>query len=194
MPATAQDPSAPIITCDLLASDAFQAIANPVNCVGTMGAGLARQFAKRYPEILPPYRTACRTGKLRPGQVLLHRLRQDHHPHYVVNFPTKDHFNGSSRLTWIEQGLRDMYPKLEEEGITTLALPALGTGDDGTAGWIEFGRPYWDFQIRAEPETRLIEPEEGLMLLFPSYMFHRTLPFAGAGERISIAFDVLRGE
>ena len=30
------------------------------------------------------------------------------------------------------------------------------------------------------------------MLLFPSYTFHRTLPFAGAGERISIAFDVLR--
>ena len=49
-------------------------------------------------------------------------------------------------------------------------------------------------RIRAEPETRLIEPEEGLMLLFPSYMFHRTLPFSGSGERISIAFDVLRGE
>ncbi len=32
------------------------------------------------------------------------------------------------------------------------------------------------------------------MLLFPSYMLHRTLPFAGAGERISIAFDVIRGE
>ena len=32
------------------------------------------------------------------------------------------------------------------------------------------------------------------MLLFPSYMFHRTLPFTGAGERISVAFDVLRGE
>ena len=31
------------------------------------------------------------------------------------------------------------------------------------------------------------------MLLFPSYMFHRTLPFAGTGERISVAFDVLRG-
>ena len=72
--------------------------------------------------------------------------------------------------------------------------PALGANDDGTAGWIEFGRPYWDFRIRGEPETRLIEPEEGLMLLFPSYMFHRTLPFAGPGERISIAFDVLRGE
>ena len=66
--------------------------------------------------------------------------------------------------------------------------------DAAHAGWIEFGRPYWDFQIRAEPETRLVKPEEGLMLLFPSYTFHRTLPFKGDEERISIAFDVLRPE
>ena len=88
-----------------------------------------------------------------------------------------------------------IHPSAWLSGVYYVALPpALGADDDGTAGWIEFGRPYWDFQIRAEPETRLVEPEEGLMLLFPSYMFHRTLPFAGTGERISIAFDVLRGE
>ena len=88
-----------------------------------------------------------------------------------------------------------IHPSAWLSGVYYVALPpALGADDDGTAGWIEFGKPYWDFRIRAEPETRLIEPEEGLMLLFPSYMFHRTLPFAGAGERISIAFDVLRGE
>ena len=88
-----------------------------------------------------------------------------------------------------------IHPSAWLSGVYYVALPpALGADDDGTAGWIEFGRPYWDFRIRAEPETRLIEPEEGLMLLFPSYMFHRTLPFAGSGERISIAFDVLRGE
>ena len=88
-----------------------------------------------------------------------------------------------------------IHPSAWLSGVYYVALPSsLGADDDGTAGWIEFGRPYWDFQIRAEPETRLIEPEEGLMLLFPSYMFHRTLPFAGGGERISIAFDVLRGE
>ena len=88
-----------------------------------------------------------------------------------------------------------IHPSAWLSGVYYVALPpALGADDDGTAGWIEFGRPYWDFQIRKEPETRLIEPEEGLMLLFPSYMFHRTLPFSGPGERISIAFDVLRGE
>ncbi len=88
-----------------------------------------------------------------------------------------------------------IHPSAWLSGVYYVALPrSLGADDDGTAGWIEFGRPYWDFRMRAEPETRLIEPEEGLMLLFPSYMFHRTLPFAGEGERISVAFDLLRGE
>ena len=76
-----------------------------------------------------------------------------------------------------------IHPSAWLSGVYYVALPSsLGADDDGTAGWIEFGRPYWDFQIRAEPETRLIEPEEGLMLLFPSYMFHRTLPFHRLGR------------
>ena len=88
-----------------------------------------------------------------------------------------------------------IHPSAWLSGVYYVHLPGAVAGDDSAhAGWIEFGRPYWDFQIRAEPETRLVRPEEGLMLLFPSYTFHRTLPFDGDGERISIAFDVLRRE
>ena len=86
-----------------------------------------------------------------------------------------------------------IHPSAWLSGVYYVHLPRAVDEDDAAhAGWIEFGRPYWDFQIRAEPETRLIKPEEGLMLLFPSYTFHRTLPFKGDEERISIAFDVLR--
>ena len=31
----------------------------------------------------------------------------------------------------------------------------------------------------------------GRLVLFPSWFWHRTLPFAQAGERISVAFDVM---
>ncbi len=88
-----------------------------------------------------------------------------------------------------------IHPSAWLSGVYYVHLPrAVDADDPAHAGWIEFGRPYWDFQIRAEPETRLVKPEEGLMLLFPSYTFHRTLPFEGDEERISIAFDVLRRE
>ena len=59
------------------------------------------------------------------------------------------------------------------------------------AGWIEFGRPPSSFNCTIEPEVKTHRPEEGLMLLFPSYMYHRTIPFETEEERISIAFDVL---
>ncbi len=61
----------------------------------------------------------------------------------------------------------------------------------GEAGWIEFGRPRSDIHCTVEPEVRALQPKEGLMVLFPSYFYHRTVPFEAAEERISIAFDVL---
>lgn len=59
------------------------------------------------------------------------------------------------------------------------------------AGWIELGRPPKHLHHSVEPEVRAIQPEEGLMLLFPSYFYHQTVPFETAETRISIAFDVL---
>lgn len=59
-----------------------------------------------------------------------------------------------------------------------------------TSGWIEFGRAPDQFSCGVEGDVITIQPQEGLMILFPSYMYHRTIPFAGTGTRISVAFDV----
>ena len=67
--------------------------------------------------------------------------------------------------------------------------PALGAGDD-PAGWIEFGQPHRGLPQLDDARLLRIRPQEGVLLLFPSYVYHRTLPFAGAGERISISFDL----
>jgi len=36
-----------------------------------------------------------------------------------------------------------------------------------------------------------VRAEPGRLVVFPSWYWHRTLPFAQPGERISIAFDVM---
>lgn len=59
------------------------------------------------------------------------------------------------------------------------------------AGWIEFGQPSQAFNWTQPPAVRSIRPEPGLLVLFPSYFFHRTIPYDTDGTRISIAFDVL---
>ena len=58
------------------------------------------------------------------------------------------------------------------------------------AGWIVFGRLPSNFRCAVESETRAFQPEEGLVVLFPSYFYHHTMPSESADTRISIAFDV----
>jgi len=65
------------------------------------------------------------------------------------------------------------------------------TEDEGRAGWIEFGRPPDHLHAKSVPPVRSFQPEEGLMLLFPSYFYHHTVPFDSEETRLSIAFDVL---
>jgi uncharacterized protein (TIGR02466 family) len=58
-------------------------------------------------------------------------------------------------------------------------------------GWLEFGRAYYMLNAKAEAPVRLVQPEEGLIVLFPAYFGHRTIPFESDEERISVAFDVM---
>ncbi len=77
-------------------------------------------------------------------------------------------------------------------GVYYAALPDLIEDESAQhAGWIEFGQPLLRHTIEQEPPVKLIRPQEGLMLLFPSYFPHRTLPFSSDQTRISIAFDIM---
>lgn len=58
---------------------------------------------------------------------------------------------------------------------------------DPRAGWLKFGEPN-RAPAGCGPE-KFVEPQPGLLVLFPSYMWHGTLPFEGS-ERLSMAFDV----
>ena len=85
-----------------------------------------------------------------------------------------------------------IHPAAWLSGVYYVRLPeAIGAADDGEAGWIAFGRPPAHFHLTVPPKVTPVKPEEGLMLLFPSYFYHHTIPFESAGTRISIAFDVL---
>lgn len=76
-------------------------------------------------------------------------------------------------------------------GVYYVALPpGMGDGETTQDGWIEFGHPPPDFEANFEPQVLAYEPREGDAFFFPSYAFHRTLPFKGDVQRISIAFDV----
>jgi tetratricopeptide (TPR) repeat protein len=62
----------------------------------------------------------------------------------------------------------------------------------GREGWLKFGEPGTPTSPRLEP-GHWVKPEPGLLVLFPSYMWHGTEPFSSAGTRLTCAFDLVRG-
>ncbi len=70
-----------------------------------------------------------------------------------------------------------------------IALPSAVEGE-GREGWIKFGQPGIPTDPPLQPR-HFIRPEPGLLALFPSYMWHGTVPFSGDETRLTIAFDVV---
>ena len=117
------------------------------------------------------------------------------HP-YIANLPTA--WKLSAWTTILQsQGYQHghIHPTGWLSGVYYVALPSATAGDrESHAGWIEFGRAPDYFACAEQYELHQIEPEEGLLVLFPSYFFHNTVPFVSDEARITIAFDFRVGE
>lgn len=65
-------------------------------------------------------------------------------------------------------------------------------GEHGGEGWLQFGEPAFPTTPPAPPEY-FVRPEPGLLVLFPSWFWHGTVPFSGGPDdrRLTIAFDII---
>jgi hypothetical protein len=70
-----------------------------------------------------------------------------------------------------------------------ISLPDDLPGSPEKSGWLEIGRPPPELGLDLPP-LATFEPKAGHLVLFPSYLFHGTRPFAG-GERLTVAFDLV---
>ncbi len=112
---------------DLFASNA-QTLVNTVNCVGVMGKGIALGFRKRFPEMHREYVHKCERGEVQLGRPYLWASVL---PPWVLNFPTKGHWRENSKLEAIVEGLVYLEQHYKEWGISSLAVPPLGSGLGG---------------------------------------------------------------
>ena len=117
-------------TGDIFAEDA-EALVNTVNCVGVMGRGIALQFKRAFPANFKAYVEACKRGEVLPGRMLVFETGQLANPRYIVNFPTKRHWRGNSRIEDIEAGLNALSGVIREHDIRSVAVPPLGSGLGG---------------------------------------------------------------
>lgn len=117
-------------TGNILESEA-EALVNTVNCEGVMGRGIALQFKQMFPDNFKKYVAACRRGDVEPGRMLVFETGRTSGPTYIVNFPTKRHWRGKSRMEDIDAGLKALVAEVQDRGICSIAIPPLGCGLGG---------------------------------------------------------------
>lgn len=115
---------------DILKENA-EALVNTVNCVGVMGRGIALQFKNTFPDNFKEYAIACKKKEVQPGKMLVHTTGRTHNHKYIINFPTKRHWRGKSRMEDIESGLKALVETVHEHNISSIAIPPLGSGLGG---------------------------------------------------------------
>ena len=108
-----------------------EALVNTVNCVGVMGRGIALQCKRMFPENFSAYAAACKLGEVQPGRMFVFETGQMTNPRYIVNFPTKRHWRGKSRMEDIDAGLDALAMEIRCRDIRSVILPPLGSGLGG---------------------------------------------------------------
>ena len=89
---------------DIIEADA-EALVNTVNCVGVMGRGSRCSSSAPIRRTSRPTQRLASANEIQPGRMFVFETGQLTNPRYIINFPTKGHWRGKSRIEHIEAGL-----------------------------------------------------------------------------------------
>lgn len=151
---------------------------NPVNTLGAMGKGIAKEFKDRHPEMYMRYKKVCQEGKLRIGRI--HVVKDTSVNYKIVSLPTKEDWRDASRVEYIEEGLKALRRYLEkpENRFMTVVMPMLGCGE-GRLGY-EAVMP--SFKEYLDDLTNIV-----IVCQQPTYMDHLPKYLGIVGPRVFAA-------
>lgn len=114
---------------------------------------------------------------------------------YLRAFPSRVEFNSAWYVRMRQGG--HLSSHIHETGWTSgvvyLSMPARAPGSED--GSIEFSTDGDGYPRQHENfPRRCIAPEVGDIVLFPSSLFHRTIPFSADEARVCVAFDMAPGD
>lgn len=138
---------------NIIAED-VEALVNTVNCVGIMGRGIALQFKNAFPANYEAYHAASQRHEVQPGKMFVFETGGLTNPRHIINFPTKRHWKGKSRIEDIEKGLAALVQEIRTRNIRSIAIPPLGSGLGGLE-WSQV-RQRIDAALREFSDVRII--------------------------------------
>lgn len=147
-----------LLKTDNLFESGADALVNAVNCVGVMGAGLAKAFRDKFPGMNDEYELYCRLGLLTPGEVHTYIL-DPKQGKYIINFPSKDDWRDPSKLEYIDEGIDALLMTVSRFKMQSVAVPALGCGLGGLE-WSEVYNLLKDLDGNMPNVTWMIYPPQ----------------------------------
>ena len=115
----------------------------------------------------------------------------DRHP-FLARRGQKFRYSGAWSCLMRGQGfhVNHLHPEGWISSSYYVAVPEVAKDQNTKQGWIKFGEPSFNVPLK-NPIRRTIQPVPGRLVLFPSYMWHGTIPFHAPAVRTTIAFDAV---
>jgi len=122
-----------------------QTLVNTVNCIGVMGAGIAKQYKQRYPDMFNEYKHICKNNTKENylshgGDIWIWDYVDMFKQRKILCFATKVNWQYPSKIEWIERGLQNFVKNYKKWNITSIAWPKLGC-NNGKLNWEKQVKP-----------------------------------------------------
>ncbi|GAA0610887.1 hypothetical protein GCM10009547_11160 [Sporichthya brevicatena] len=112
---------------DLFDARGFGALAHGCNCAGAMGAGIAVEFRRRWPQMYEEYKHRCNAGSFSPGDVFIWPVAGL----VIYNFGTQRTWRTKATIEAIGTAAQLMVRDARSRGIQAIGLPRIGAGLGG---------------------------------------------------------------
>ncbi len=116
---------------------------NTINCFGAMGAGIAKEFRDRYPDMYESYRTCCKANLIAPGDCWAYQVDKI----LLIGLAIKFHWKNKARISWAKMAIRNFTNDIRSRriGETDFALPRIGSKNGGRGvSFAQAGTDNWE--------------------------------------------------
>lgn len=113
---------------DCIRRDQLDAIGHGVNCKGVMGAGIATEFKRIWPEMFDTYKDLCEKG-VKPGACLA--WKDDHTGLVIYNCFTQNLPGSNASYYAVTQSVHGMLSDAVDRGLSRIGIPRIASGIGG---------------------------------------------------------------
>jgi O-acetyl-ADP-ribose deacetylase (regulator of RNase III) len=112
---------------DVFNTEGIRAYAQGCNCAGTMDAGVAVAYKKRFPRMFEEYQARCADGRLSLGDVFVWSEGDE----TVYNLAIQEHWKAKTKIPALTRALGKMIELATAAGVAQIGVSRIGVGLGG---------------------------------------------------------------